>query len=112
MLRTSQRAATDLTPPHRGLHAKTPQLKARFLMNLLTMIRLRIEMDRKYSTRQKSNSPLLIRAIPKGSQAMIKLEKIARLPNLFILSRIVKLQILHYFVIKLQGNNTLTEMTP
>ena len=43
---------------------------------------------------------------------MIKLEKIARLPNLVILSRIAKLQILHYFVIKLKGNNTLTEKTP
>jgi hypothetical protein len=69
-------------------------------------------MDRKYSTRQKSNSPLQIKAIPKGWRAMIKLEKIARLPNLVILSRIVKLQILHYFVIKLHGNNNQTEMTP
>ena len=66
IIRTSQRATTDVSPPHHGHHAKTPQLIARFLMNLLYLIQLRIEMDQRYSTKPKNSSPLQVRAIPKG----------------------------------------------
>jgi hypothetical protein len=66
IIRTSLRVATDVSPPHHGRHAKTLQLIARFLMNLLYLIQLRIEMDQRYSTKQKNSSPLQVRAIPKG----------------------------------------------
>lgn len=69
-IRTSQLMATDVSPPHHGRHAKTLQLIARFLMNLLFMIQLLIEMDQRYSTKQKNNRPLQVRAIPKGWRAM------------------------------------------
>ena len=71
IIRTSQRMAKDMSPPHHGRHAKTPQLKARFLMNLLYMIQLRIEMDQRYSTKPKNSRPLQVRAILKGWRAMI-----------------------------------------
>jgi hypothetical protein len=66
IIRTSLRVATDVSPPHHGRHAKTLQLIARFLMNLLYLIQLRIEMDQRYSTKPKNSSPLQVRAIPKG----------------------------------------------
>jgi hypothetical protein len=111
IIRTSQGMGKDVSPPHHGHHAKTPQLIARFLMNLLYLIQLRIEMDQRYSIKPKNSSPLQVRAFPKGCRTMIKSEKIIRLPNTVIPNRVVKQLILHYFEINPVGNNTLTEMT-
>lgn len=118
IIKTSQRVVvTDVSPPLHGHHARTPQLRASFLTNLLFMIRLRIEMDQRYSsTKPKNSSPSLqVRAFPKGWWAMIKSEKITKLPNTVSPNRVVKLPILHSFDIRqaAAGNNILgTEMTP